>query len=124
MFMTHKQALEILQHEDEGKQSYAECLAEAGMGAVSFGWSGYDGMTEYSVRAQERRQEWEDDHPEEAARYYEEISTAKQIVSTFDNLTLYAKDEMAVLHYLPRIPEYRLDFRKDKPSINTDNIPF
>lgn len=122
MFMTHKQALEILRHEDEGKQSHAECLAEAGMGAVSFGWSGYDGMIEYSALAEQRRQDWEADNPEEAARYYEEVTTAEQIASTFANLTLYSADEMAVLHYLPRIPEYRLDFRKDR--VNTDDIPF
>lgn len=123
MFMTHKQALEILRLEDEGKQSHAECLAEAGMGAVSFGWSGYDGMIEYSLLTEQRRQEWEDDHPEEAARYYEEVTTAEQIAATFDSLTLYSADELTALHYLPRIPEYRLDFRKDRVN-TTDNIPF
>ena len=122
MFMTHKRALEIAEREHEAEMSYGECLAEAGMGAVSFGWSGYDGMSEYRAIAAERERQWEEDNPEKAARYYEEVSTAKQIVSTFDNLVLYAEDDMAILHYLPRIPEYRLDFRKDR--VNTSDVPF
>jgi hypothetical protein len=122
MFMTHKQALEILQREDEGKQSYAECLAEAGMGAVSFGWSGYDGMTEYSVRAEERRQDWEADNPEEAARHYEELATATAVAADFSPLPLYAADELSFLAYLPRVPEYRLNYRK--PFDDHLDLPF
>jgi hypothetical protein len=80
--MTYKRALEIVEREYEAEQSYHECLAEAGMGAVSLGYDGYDGMAEYRMTAAQRQREWEEDHPEEVA----EIAEAKEIVSMFDDL--------------------------------------
>lgn len=34
---------------DQCLQQHSECLAEAGMGACSLGYDGYDGMAEYNA---------------------------------------------------------------------------
>jgi hypothetical protein len=46
--MTLKQAEQVLEDWDANMESYEICKAEAGMGAVSMGWDGYDGMAVYS----------------------------------------------------------------------------
>lgn len=46
--MTLKQAEQIQQEYDWALESWHECRAEAGMGAVSMGFDGHDGMTDYS----------------------------------------------------------------------------
>lgn len=43
--MTVAEARQILEDFDHAEQAWHECRAEAGMGAVSMGWSGYDGMS-------------------------------------------------------------------------------
>ena len=47
--MTYALALEILEDHEHALQARDECRAEAGMGAVSLGFSGYDGMAVWSA---------------------------------------------------------------------------
>lgn len=47
--MTLKQAEQIIESWDDTMQSYGLCMAEAGMSAVSMGYSGYDGTSEYAA---------------------------------------------------------------------------
>lgn len=42
----HAEAIMEIFYEEE--ESYSECMAEAGMGAVSMGYDGYDGMSVYA----------------------------------------------------------------------------
>jgi hypothetical protein len=48
--MTYDRAQEIMRDEDNRLQSRSECIAEAGMGAVSMGFDGNDGALLESMR--------------------------------------------------------------------------
>lgn len=47
--MTRAEARGIIEDYEMGLEAWHECRAEAGMGAVSMGFSGYDGMSEYAT---------------------------------------------------------------------------
>lgn len=70
--MSYREALDVLEGEEHRLESDAECRAEAGMGAVSLGYSGYDGVAE-----------WVATHPGPDAAYFERLAEARAVVEAF-----------------------------------------
>jgi hypothetical protein len=70
--LSYREALEVLEDDDRRLECNAECRAEAGMGAVSMGFSGYDGMTE-----------WDMANPGPGADYFERLAEAREVVAAF-----------------------------------------
>jgi hypothetical protein len=103
--MTRKQAEQILEDFDNACQSYAECEAEAGMGAVSMGFDGYNGMMEFRALSQP---------PQPDA----EVIEARAVFDMFAGLEVYERrggQRGAWLASHVVVPEFR-------PP--TDSIPF
>jgi len=105
--MTLKQAEEIREDFRMALESYDECAAEAGMGAVSMGFDGYDGVSA-----------WCQENPPPAPS--PEVREADLVVGIFYNLQVYGIDQF---NYIGtplrcRIPEY------DPHGTLTQDIPF
>jgi hypothetical protein len=116
MFMTLKIAAEIIEEDDQQQQAHHECMAEAGMGAVSLGLSGYDGMSEYSVITAEHEAEWAESS--DGIQYFRRLYTAQQVAADFDALVVYNKGEFGSAFFgATVVPEYY-------PHADPNAIPF
>lgn len=110
--MTLKQAERVVEDWDHAIESYHECKAEAGMGAVSLGYSGYDGMAEYTAYHQAP-------NPNNDPEYQE----AMQVTQMHNGLRVFERPEFGehgiVLPGDVVIPEF---FPFGEPA--RDEIPF
>jgi hypothetical protein len=99
--MTLSQADRILEDFEIACISYDECAAEAGMGAVSMGFDGYNGVAEFRMFNRP---------PAPDA----EVIEAREVAAMFYGLRLYSADDLFP-SWVSTIPEFMA------PS---DTIPF
>lgn len=119
MLMTRKMAEAILESEDMHQQQRSEILAEAGMGAVSMGFDGYDGMAVASAQMAESEAKFFDSPA--GQEHSVRLKLAKQTAADFDSLEIGEESSFNVAYYRNTgnrvIPEY-YPFGKPNP------IPF
>lgn len=82
MLMTLKKAEQVQEDWDNAMESHHICKAEAGMGAVSMGWDGYDGMTVY-----------ESYHPAPQPSEDPEYREAQAVLNMFGDLRVFEAGE-------------------------------